>query len=116
MTSIINSLGRYDVVVIRFPFSSQTETKARPAIIISGDLFNNSKREDLIVLAISSSIKNKLEFEPEIINWELAGLLKPSILKSAIATIEQKTVIEKLGRLDSKDQNILDAFLNIILT
>jgi mRNA interferase MazF len=103
------------VVVISFPFSTQSEAKARPAIIISSDIFNNSKREDIIVLAISSSIKNKLGFEPEIINWEQAGLLKPSIFKSAVATVEQKTVIQKLGRLDRKDQEILDTFLDKIL-
>lgn len=114
MTSTINSFSRYDVVVLSFPFSTQSEAKARPAIIISSGIFNNSKREDIIVLAISSSIKNKLGFEPEIINWEHAGLLKPSIFKSAIATIEQKTVIHKLGSLDSQDQQTLETFLDKI--
>lgn len=115
MTSTISSLNKYDIVVLQFPFSSQEKLKARPAVIISSESFNNSKRDDLMVLAISSSFENKLSFETEIINWQSAGLLKPSLFKAAIATIEKGLVIQKLGTLEEIDQQALTKLLNQIL-
>ena len=89
--------------------------KARPVVVISNDLYNSSKREDLLVLAISGSQKNKLSFEPEIEEWQEAGLLKPSILKASIATIDQSLVIQKLGSLAKEDQNHLNQLLELVI-
>ncbi len=102
---------KFDILVVSFPFSSQLKEKARPVLVISNDSFNQSKRQDLIVIAISGSLDNKLLFEPEIEFWREAGLLKSSIIKAAIATIEQQSVIQKLGTLQVGDQPKLKALL-----
>ena len=115
MLSMTNSYQKFDVLVVSFPFSSQIKEKARPVIVISNEYFNNSKREDLMVMAISGSVVNKLPFEPVIEMWQEAGLLKPSIIKAAIATIEQTSVIQKLGELKSKDQLSVKALLDNIM-
>lgn len=44
-----------DVVLVDFPFSSNIGTKRRPAVVIS-KLDFNSKKEDLVLLAIISKI------------------------------------------------------------
>ena len=36
-------------------------------------------------------------------DWRGAGLLKPSSIKPAISTIEQRLVLRKLGKLSPKD-------------
>ena len=36
-------------------------------------------------------------------DWQNAGLLKPSAIKPAISTIEQKLILKKLGNLSSED-------------
>ena len=65
-------------------------------------------------MAISSSHENKLDFEIDVENWKDAGLLKPSIFKSAIATIEKEYIVTKIGSLSDKDIKQLDNMIEII--
>lgn len=105
---------KYDIVVVKFPFASSLKYKARPAVIVSSDIYNENSRNTLLILAISSSIVNKLDFEIEVKFWGEAGLLKPSIFKSSVATIEKTSVLKKLGKLKKEDINRLDSFVNIL--
>ena len=67
-----------------------------------------------MILAISSKINGKLTLEYEIENWKEAGLLKPSIFKASIVTIEKDFVLTKLGSLKELDRVNLDKMLKII--
>jgi mRNA interferase MazF len=42
-----------DVVLVPFPFSDQTTSKKRPAVVISSSTYHHS-RPDLILMAITS--------------------------------------------------------------
>lgn len=95
---------KYDVVVVRFPFASSIKYKARPAVVISSDMYNKNKRETILIMAISSSIETKLDIESEVKEWREAGLLKQSLFKSSTATIEKDFVITKLGILSDFDK------------
>ncbi len=106
---------RYDVIVAKFYFASSKVYKVRPAVVISSDFYNENSRDNLIAVAISSQIENRLSFEVKIEDWREAGLLKPSILKSNIATIERSQVIQKLGCLQEKDREGLGSLLEKIL-
>ena len=46
--------------------------------------------------------------------YKEANLLKPSILKSSIATVEKDFIIYRLGSLIQEDREQLDKFLNDI--
>ena len=105
------SFYKYDVVVVRFPFASSLKYKARPAVVVSSEVYNSSKRDAVIILAISSQVDTKQVFETEICNWNKAGLLKPSLFKSSIVTIEKKSIITKLGTLAEEDALGLDKLL-----
>ena len=111
----MTNISKHDVVIVKFPFASCLKYKARPAVIISSDIYNNSKRDTAIILAISSNVSSKLDFEIEIDGWEKADLLKPSIFKASIATIEKDFIITKVGKLDCSDIEKLDNLLTIIL-
>jgi len=108
------NFSKYDVVVVKFPFASSIKYKARPAVIISSELYNNNKRGTLLILAISSSKENRLNFESDVLDWERVGLLKPSIFKASVATIEKEFVITKLGRLDEKNIKRLEVMIDNI--
>ncbi len=112
MTSSLNSC---DVVVVRFPFASSLKYKARPAVIISSDNYNKNGRQNFIILAISSQIQSKLNFEVELENWEEAGLLKPSIFKASIVTIEGDSIVTKLGKLSIIDERSLKILLKTVI-
>jgi mRNA interferase MazF len=92
-----------DVILVPFPFTDQSTIKQRPAIVISSDRHNQSKI-DLIIIAVTSQVPKTLQFgETTIENWSEAGLLKPSIIKPVITTIEKNLVIKKLGELQPLD-------------
>ncbi|TKB82080.1 MAG: type II toxin-antitoxin system PemK/MazF family toxin, partial [Nitrospira sp.] len=48
-------------------------------------------------------------------DWRGAGLLKPSVLKPVLTTIDPALVLKKLGRLASTDQAALRQALSAIL-
>ncbi len=50
-----------------------------------------------------------------ITNWKNAGLIKPSILKPVLTTLDIKLVIKKLGRLEESDYQALQNLLKTIL-
>ncbi len=45
-----NSFG--DVVLVPFPFTDQSGTKKRPAVVVSSSAYNSARR-DLIIMAIT---------------------------------------------------------------
>jgi len=47
--------------------------------------------------------------------WKKAGLLKPSVIKPVVATLEKTLVLRKLGRLEEQDQKNLQTILQDIL-
>ena len=53
--------------------------------------------------------------EAAIAKWKEAGLLKPSVLKPLLATIEKGLVLRRLGRLEEEDRRALRAVLDTIL-
>lgn len=44
---------------------------------------------------------------PVVQDWQAAGLIKPSVVKPVIATVEQRLVRKSLGTLSSSDQQRL---------
>jgi len=96
-----------DIVLVPFPFTSQTTSKKRPAVIVSNARYNQS-RPDVVVMAITSQIRSAaLAGEAVVINWQAAGLLKPSVVKPVFATLEQTLVLRRLGSLGSDDLQTL---------
>lgn len=50
-----------DVVLVPFPFTDQSGTKKRPAVIISSSGYNAGRR-DLVIMAITSQVRQPLGF------------------------------------------------------
>jgi mRNA interferase MazF len=104
-----------DVVLVPFPFSDQTSTKRRPAVIISSDAYNDTS-QDVLIMAITGQTRSSMRIGEFLLeNWSGAGLLKPSAVKSAISTIERRLVLKKLGSLSSKDLFVLEKALKELL-
>lgn len=103
-----------DVVLVPFPFTDQSATKQRPAVVVSSAAYS-AERPDLIVMAITSQVRADNRFDIPIQEWQQAKLLKPSVVKPVIATIEKRLVIKGLGRLSGKDQETLAESLRVIL-
>ena len=104
-----------DVILVPFPFTDGSSSKKRPAIVISSDDYDRSK-PDVILIAVTSQVNIELQFgEILVTDWSAAGLLKPSIIKPVIATVERNLVIRKLGELKSPDLEALENILQQII-
>lgn len=96
-----------DVVLVPFPFTDQSGAKKRPAVIVSSSGYNADRR-DLIIMAITSQVRQPLGFGEAIVaDWQAAGLIKPSVLKPVFTTIEQGLVVRTMGTLSAADLRTL---------
>ena len=99
-----------DVVLVPFPFTDQTTTKQRPAVIVSSDEYQR-QRPDVILMAVTSQRGPvAMVGKATIQHWRQAGLLKP-----LLATVEQRLIRRKLGALHPEDQRALRGSLDVIL-
>ena len=96
-----------EVVLVPFPFTDQSGVKKRPAVIVSSASYNSNRR-DLIIMAITSQVRQPLGFgEALVSDWQTAGLIKPSVLKPVFTTIEQGLVLQTMGMLSTSDLRTL---------
>lgn len=104
-----------DVLLVPFPFTDQSSIKKRPTVIISSNSYN-SQKPDLIIMAITSQFNSSINFgEIVITDFAIAGLLKPSVIKPVITTIEKSLVIRKLGKLKKSDCQNLQQLIKLII-
>ncbi len=94
-------ISQREIVLVPFPFSDQSGTKVRPALVLSKDDFNlNSK--DIIICGITSNISKDF-YSVKIEQKDLEeGRVETSMVKvESLAKIEQNLVIKKIGKLNS---------------
>jgi len=117
MTTMPNTTGYEfgNVVLVAFPFTNQHGSKQRPAAVVSSQAYNQSK-PDVILMAITSQVKAKLAFaETPIEHWQTAGLLKFSIIKPIMFTMEINLISKGLGHLSELDRERLRRVLTLIV-
>jgi mRNA interferase MazF len=93
-----------DVLLVPFPFTDQSGSKKRPAVVISSARYQR-ERPDLILMPITSQNPGSTRFgDVPVSDMQAAGLLLPGVIKPVIFTIEAKLAIKALGRLVDDDQ------------
>jgi mRNA interferase MazF len=104
-----------DIILVPFPFTDQSTSKKRPAVVISSDAYNND-RPDIILMAVTSQMRHLGNTgEAAVEDWQEAGLLKPSLIKPILTTIEKTLVLKKLGSLSERDRHTLQEILQTII-
>jgi mRNA interferase MazF len=104
-----------DVLLVPFPFTDQTATKQRPAVVVSSAAYNR-ERPDVILIAVTSQVHAAPTIgEVAVRDWQAAGLLKPSVIKPILTTVEAGLVRRQLGTLSSRDQTTMRQVLATIL-
>ena len=94
---------RGEVVLVPFPFSDLTTAKVRPAVVVSGALYQSTE-PDLILAAVTSRLAGATgPFDYVLEDWESAGLRYPSALKPVLFTLEPGRVIHQVGELTARD-------------
>lgn len=110
-----HSFKRGDVILVPFPFADLRSRKVRPALVVSGKIYH-ANEPDLIIAAITSNISaNTGPTDYLISDWQKAGLIRPSVVKASIATIEPSLVKYPLGQIAPSDLREVEIRLKIAL-
>jgi mRNA interferase MazF len=105
------SFSRNEIVLVRFPFSDLSNSKIRPAIVVSGS--HSSK--DIFLVPLTSKVNNLLQGEFVLADWSGAGLNVPSAVKRGIFSLQEGLVLKSVGSLKSADIATLDGALRFWL-
>jgi len=104
-----------DVVRVSFPYAGKDGHKERPAVVINSPVYQQ-QRADVLVLALSSRLTpQKALGEAVLLDWEKAGLTKPSRFKAVVATVMQNRLLGIMGRLSERDIRQLRLLLSMII-
>ena len=95
-----------DVVLVPFSFTDQTASKKRPAVVVSSDTLHRESI-DLVIMAVTTQSRAASSLEVPVTRWREAGLLRPSVIKPVLATIERSLILKKLGSLHHSDRQAL---------
>lgn len=90
-----------DVVLVRFRFTDQVGSKARPAVVLSTAAYQQA-REEVIMMPLTSQATTAYG-DADVAEWREAGLLLPSRFKAVLQTIEHAAIKRNLGRLTGLD-------------
>jgi len=111
----MTELDQGSVVLVDFTYSSQTQSKVRPALVVSNSGYNRISR-DVIVMKITSR-KPKL-CAVSITNKDLlAGLLdRPSFVQAdAIYALEKAIICDRIGIVKIEKMQEVQARISEIL-
>lgn len=115
MTTLMMRFEFGDVVLVPFPFTNQTTSKQRPAVIVSQRAYMRS-RPDVVLMAVTSQVQSSPSFaDTSLTDWQSANLLKPSVVKPVFATLEQAMVIKQLGQLSATDKAALRSAIKQVI-
>lgn len=102
-----------DVLLVPYPFTDQSGSKQRPSIVLSGDAYNPI-HPDVILAPITSQVMHTPD-EVSLVDWQAAGLLKPSVVKPILSSFDVQLVKRKLGALSASDRMQVRALFARIL-
>ncbi|HEX8286279.1 MAG TPA: type II toxin-antitoxin system PemK/MazF family toxin [Pyrinomonadaceae bacterium] len=95
-----------DLVLVPFPFTDQTGAKKRPAVVVVSSATYNAARRDIVLMAVTSQVRAAAGIgEVVVSDWQKAGLLKASVIKPVLTTVEKGLILRTLGQLGSADQS-----------
>lgn len=113
-----------DVVLVSFPYTTDegtTQTKRRPAVLISND-YNNSRLDDVLLVPLTSNT-TRARREPTQVEvfmntpeGQLGGLRLDSVIDcTVIATIPKTLLVNKIGIFPQEVMEKVDQCLMIAL-
>jgi mRNA interferase MazF len=106
-------MTKYDIVLVRYPFTDRTTLKKRPAVILSSDLYTMRLFGSIVIMPLTSEADP--DHDLQLSEWRAAGLLKPAWVKPIIGTISTRLVEKRLGRLANSDEVRVQSALRILL-
>lgn len=106
---------RFDVVKVPFPFTDSSQSKKRPALVLSGRVTFNSRVAHSVMAMITSAENAPWPLDVAIMNLSNAGLPVASVVRMKLFTLDHRLVLGKIGHLASSDEAEVSRALEILL-
>lgn len=91
-----------DVTVVNFLHTDESGYTRRPALVVSSNAYHR-RRQEVIVMPITSNVDRVLLGDHLVAMWREAGLLHPSAVTGVIRTVKQGMVFRRIGKLHQDD-------------
>lgn len=101
------SYSKHDVILVRYPFSDLSNSKVRPAVVISAP----HPSQDILITPLTSKIGSLLEGEFALSEWSAAGLNVATAIKRGVYTVHENLVLKVIGQLLTVDSERLEKSL-----
>jgi mRNA interferase MazF len=89
-----------DVVLVPFPYRDRLAERARPAVVVSTDEYNQGG--DLVIAAITSHPPRSTS-DYGLSDWSGAGLKMASSVRMLLATVASSRILLHVGHLADRD-------------
>lgn len=110
----MTKFNRGDLILVEIIFSDGLGAKLRPALVLSDNDFNKS-RDEVIISAITSNVRQTYKGDTEISNWEKAGLKVPSIATAILQTVKKDRIRKTLGQIVESDFGKIEKNISSVL-
>ena len=124
MSTKLTNLRKGDVVLVSFPYTTdegQTQTKRRPAVLISND-YNNARLDDVLLVPLTSNTSRAAREPTQVVvkmdseEGKQAGLRLDSVIDcTVIATIPKTLLVSKIGSFPQEVMERVDQCLMIAM-
>jgi mRNA interferase MazF len=104
--------NQFDVVVVPFPFMETADSKLRPALILSDAQIFNTPMQKAVLAMITTSNRFPWSLDISIDDLQGAGLRSPSIIRMKLFTLENRSIVRKIGMLSKGDYEKVEMALN----
>ena len=94
---------RYDTIVVPFPFADIPVLKRRPAVVISGPVFNSGNGATVVAI-ITTAKASAWPSDVSLEDLDIAGLRQSCIIRWRLATISNTLISSLLGHLSTRDR------------
>lgn len=113
-----------DVVLVSFPYTTdegQTQTKRRPAVIISNN-YNNARLDDVLLVPLTSNVTRAGREPTQVVvtmtsaEGQSGGLRLDSVIDcTVIATIPKTLLVSKIGAFPQETMERVDQCLMVAM-
>jgi mRNA interferase MazF len=98
MTASVSKYRTWDVVVVPFPNSDQTQATVRPGVIVSAPRLHRLTRQYFIAM-VTNAKRSTWDGDVAVSNLKGAGLPVPSVVRPAkLATFDESTSRRSCGQ------------------
>lgn len=94
----------FDIVAVPFPFTDRSQSKRRPAMVVSSRVAFNVPAGHSVLAMITSSKNQAWPLDVPIADLQSAGLPAPSLIRMKLFTLDNRLVVRKIGTLSKLDR------------